>query len=137
MAVIGSQSEPRFRLKSVPILVTAALGYGLPLVAALGAFYCSKIFHTPAPDGPLLLWLCMQHGFQPMVALLVIAIMKFKLLPADYGLHWPPRKSYIWPAVLWGAFFGVLMTLVDYAPQLMAHTKPDPGFALTPGNIRG
>ena len=137
MAVMGSQSEPRFRLKPVPILVTAALGYGLPLVAALCAIFCSKIFHTAAPDGPLLPWLFMQHGFQLLLALAVIAVMKFKLLPADYGLHRPRGDSYVWPAVFWGAFFGVLMTVVDYAPQLMAHTKPDPGFPLTPGNIRG
>jgi membrane protease YdiL (CAAX protease family) len=137
MAVMETHSEPRFRLKPVPILVTAALGYGLPIVAAYGAFYCSKIFHTPAPNGPLLPWLYMQHGFQLLVALLVIALMKFKLVPADYGLHWPRGKSYLWPAVLWGAFFGVVMTLVDYAPQLMAHTKPDAGFPLTPSNIGG
>ncbi len=31
----------------------------------------------------------------------------------------------------------MLMTVVDYAPQLMAHTKPDPGFPLTTGNIWG
>ena len=134
---MGSQSEPRFRLKPVPILVTAALGYGLPLVAALCAILCNKIFHTPAPDGPLLPWLYIHHGFQLLLALAVIAVMKFKLLPADYGLHWPRGDSYIWPAVLWGAFFGALMTVVDYAPQLMAHSKPDPGFPLTPGDIRG
>jgi membrane protease YdiL (CAAX protease family) len=46
-------------------------------------------------------------------------------------------KSYIWPAILWGSFFGVLMILVDYAPQLMAHTKPQLGYPLTPNNICG
>lgn len=137
MAAIDTQSEPRFRLKPVPILVTAALGYGLPILGAYCAFYCSKILHTPGPHGPTLPWLYMQHGFQLLVALPVIAILKFKLVPADYGLHWPRGKSHILPAILWGAFFGVLMTVVDYAPQLLTHTKPDPGFPLTPGNIWG
>jgi membrane protease YdiL (CAAX protease family) len=137
MEVTDTQSEPRFRLKPVPILVTAALGYGLPILSAYCAFYCSRIFHTPGPHGPILPWLYMQHGFGLLAALPVIAILKFKLVPADYGLHWPRGRSYVWPAVLWGAVFGVLMTLVDYAPQLLAHTKPDPGFPLTPGNIWG
>ena len=109
----------------------------MPYVAGYAAFFSSKIFHTPSPYGPTLPWLYVQHAFQLLVALVVIAILKFRLVPADYGLHWPRGKSYIWPAILWGSFFGVLMTVVDYAPQLLAHTKPDPGFPLTPNNIWG
>jgi len=130
-------NEPRFRLKLIPILVTAALGYGVPYLAAWLAFVCSKLFHTPSPEGPTLPWLYVQHGFQMLVALVVIAILKYRFVPADYGLHWPRGKTYIWPAILWGTFFGVLMTVVDYAPQLIAHTRPDAGFPLTPGNIHG
>jgi hypothetical protein len=137
MTVKESPIEPRFQLKLVPILVTAALGFGVPYVAGYAAFFSSKIFHTPSPYGPTLQWLYAQHAFQLLVALVVIAIMKFRLVPADYGLHWPRGKSYIWPAILWGSFFGVLMTAVDYAPQLLAHTKPEPGFPLTPNNIWG
>jgi membrane protease YdiL (CAAX protease family) len=137
MNITQAPAEARFRLKPLPILVTAALGYGVPYVAGYGAFYSSKIFHTPSPYGPTLQWLYMQHAFQLLVALIVIAVLKFKLVPADYGLHRPRGKNYILPAILWGCFFGVLMTVVDYAPQLIAHTKPDPGFPLTPGNIWG
>ncbi|HEY2444115.1 MAG TPA: CPBP family intramembrane glutamic endopeptidase [Rhizomicrobium sp.] len=137
MTVADVRVEPRFRLKLVPILVTAALGYGVPIVAGFGAFYCSKIFHTPSPHGPTLPWLYVQHAFQLLVALIVIAVLKYRLAPADYGLHWPSGKTYIGPAILWGIFFGLLMTAVDYAPQLIAHTKPDPGFPLTSGNIWG
>src|SRR5579864_7305596 len=137
MTIIESRIEPRFRLKLVPILVTAAIGFAVPYIGAFGAFYCSKLFHTPAPNGPVLPWLYSQHAFQLLVALIVIAVLKYRLVPADYGLHWPRAKSYVWPAILWGTFFGVLMTLVDYAPQLLTHTKPDPGFPLTPGNIWG
>ena len=129
--------EPGFRLRLIPILVTAALGFGVPSIAAYGAFYCSKVFATPSPHGPLLPWLYMQHGLQLVVALIVIAVLKYWLVPADYGLHWPRGKTYIWPAILWGTFFGVLMTVVDYAPQLLMHTKPNPGFPLTPANVWG
>ncbi len=135
----STQTQPTsgFRLKLVPILITTALGFAMPYVAAVAAVLCSRFLHTPSPHGPLLPWLYSQHAFQLLVALIVIAILKYRFVPADYGLHWPRDKTYIWPAILWGAFFGVLMTIVDYAPQLLSHTKPDPGFPLTPGNIWG
>jgi hypothetical protein len=127
------RGEPPFRLKPIPLLVTAALGFAVPGVAGYAAFVSSKIFHTPSPYGPVLPWLYMQHGLQLLLALVVIAVLKRRLVPADYGLHWPRGKTYILAAVLWGVFFGVLMTAVDYAPQLIAHTRPNPGFPLTPG----
>lgn len=130
-------TEPRFRLKLIPIVVTVALGYAVPYVAAFVAFFSSRIFHTPSPAGPLLPWLYMQHGLQLLLALILIAALKYWLVPADYGLHWPRGKTHIWPAILWGSFFGVLMTVVDYAPQLLAHSKPDLGYPLTPNNIWG
>jgi hypothetical protein len=128
--------DVRFRLKIVPIVVVALLGYGVPYVAAYCAFFSSKIFHTASPHGPTLPWLYMQHAFQLLVALIVIAALKF-LVPADYGLHRPRGKTFVLPAILWGVFFGVLMTFVDYAPQLIAHTRPDAGFPLTPSNVWG
>jgi hypothetical protein len=97
MTVTEAPIEPRFRLKLIPILVTAALGYAVPYIAGYGAFYSSKIFNTPSPRGPLLPWLYMQHGLQLLVALIIIAVLKFRLVPADYGLHWPRDKSYVWP----------------------------------------
>ncbi|HEX3398350.1 MAG TPA: CPBP family intramembrane glutamic endopeptidase [Steroidobacteraceae bacterium] len=131
------RGEPRFRLKPIPILITAALGFGVPYVAGYAAFFSSKLFHTPSPHGPTLPWLYMQHAWQLLVALILIAVLKRRFVPADYGLHWPRGKTYILPAIVWGAFFGVLMTVVDYAPQLIAHTRPNPGFPLTPGNVWG
>jgi membrane protease YdiL (CAAX protease family) len=132
-----TEIEPRFRLKAIPLLVTVALIFVLPFAAPYSALYFIKRFHLLSPDAPGLQWLYVHHAIQCLVALIVIAILKFWLVPADYGLHKPRGKSYIWPAILWGTFFGVLMTAVDYAPQLIAHTKPDPGFTLTPGNIWG
>ncbi|HTB88850.1 MAG TPA: CPBP family intramembrane glutamic endopeptidase [Steroidobacteraceae bacterium] len=130
-------NSPRFKLRFLPIFVTAVLGYGVPYVAGYGAFYCSKLFNTPSPHGPTLPWLFSQHALQLMLALIVIAVLKFKLVPADYGLHWPRGKTYIGPAILWGIGFGILMTIVDYVPQLLAHTKPAANFPHTPGNIWG
>lgn len=124
------------RLKLVPILVVAALGFGLPYLAGYAAFFSSKWLHTPSPHGATLPWLYAQHAFQLIVALIAIAITK-RFVPADYGLHLPRGKTYIGAAVLWGLIFGVLMTLVDYAPQLLAGTRPDLGFPLTGPNVSG
>lgn len=130
-------TEPRFRLKLVPILVVTFLGVAVPYGAAYAAAYVAPLFHVNWNGLALLPQLYWQHGFQLIIALIVIAVLKFWLVPADYGLHWPRGKTYIWSAILWGIFFGVLMTLVDYAPNLLAHTKPDAGFPLTPANIWG
>jgi uncharacterized protein len=131
------EDSPRLRLKLVPLLVTAALGFGVPIAGAFLAAGAISLLHLHVQISANLPWLYLQHACQLLVALLVIAILKYRFVPADYGLHWPRGKTYILPAVLWGVFFGVLMTVVDYAPQLITHTRPDPGFALTPTNIWG
>lgn len=137
MSTAEISAGPPFRLKIIPLVVTAALGFFVPIAGAYAAFFASKVFHTPSPHGPTLPWLYAQHAGQALVALVVIAILKYRLVPADYGLHRPRDKTYILPAILWGLFFGVLMTVVDYAPNLIAHTRPDAGFPLTPGNVGG
>lgn len=137
MNTAATLSEPRFRLKIVPLLVAAALGYGVPYGAGWLAYLCSRFLHTPSPTGPLVQWLYMQHGFQLLLALAVIAVLKYRFVPADYGLHLPRGKTYVWAALFWGIFFGVLMTVVDYAPQLIAHTLPDLGYRPTRANVWG
>jgi hypothetical protein len=135
-SVADAQSGPGFRLKLVPLVVVAALGFGLPYLAAYAAFYSSKLFHTPSPHGATLPWLYVHHAFQLVFGLAAIAIVK-RFVAADYGLHLPRGKTYVGAAVLWGIFFGVLMTAVDYAPQLLNHTRPDLGFKLTAPNVAG
>ena len=130
------QPVARFRLKVVPLLIVSVLGLGIPYLAAYLAFFSSKIFGTPSPHGATLPWLYTQHAAQFLIALIAIGVAK-RYVPADYGMHWPRQKTYILPAVLWGALFGVIMTLIDYAPQLFAHHKPDPGFPLTATNVAG
>jgi len=131
------ESVPRLRLKLIPLLVTAVLGYGVPIAGAYLAYYAIELLHLPVHPGRNLGWLHVQHAGQLIVALIAIAILKYSVVPADYGLHWPRGKTYIGPAIVWGALFGLIMTLVDYAPQIIEHTRPDPGFALTPANVWG
>jgi membrane protease YdiL (CAAX protease family) len=133
-----AQATPKssFRFKLLPLAVVAALGVGIPNLAAYLAFWSSNIFHTPSPRGPVLPWLYIQHAMQLAVALAAIAIAK-RLVPADYGLHCPRAKTYIPQSVYWGVLFGVIMTVVDYAPQLLGNGKPELSYALTPASVGG
>lgn len=131
------QAAPRLRLKLLPLLVTAALGVGVPLAGAYAAYGVIRLLHLHVHPGANLSWLYIQHAGQLIVALLVIAALKYRFMPADYGLHWPRGKSYIGPALLWGIFFGLLMTVVDYAPQIFAHGGPHPAISSSRAEIWG
>jgi hypothetical protein len=125
-----------FRVKPLPILVVIVLGLGLPYLAAYAAIACHALLHTPSHHGPTLPWLYMHHLFQLLVALIAIAVLQW-LRPFDAGLRLPPGKSYVGAAIAWGLAFGVIMTVVDYAPDLLARRPPDLGFPLTRGNVIG
>jgi uncharacterized protein len=136
-ATESPEATPRLRLKAVPLLVTVALGIGVPLAGALMASGVSRLLHMHVQPGANLPWLYLQHAGQLIVALLVIAILKHRFVPADYGVHWPRGKSYLVPAILWGTFFGILMTVVDYAPQIFAHVASHPAVASSRATVWG
>ena len=46
------------------------------------------------------------------------------------------RGSHAMAAIAWGAFFGALMTIVDYFPQILARTAPG-DLPLTALNLAG
>jgi hypothetical protein len=128
--------SPRFKLKLLPLGVTVLLGFGLPMLAAYAAILSSKLLHTPSPRGPTLAWLYAHHAFQLLLGLLAIGALK-RFIDADFGLHLPRGKSYVPAAILWGIAFGILMTLVDYAPQLLHGMKPRLDYPLTSANVGG
>ena len=66
----------RLRLKLIPILVTIALGWGVPYAGAYLAYFGSRFLGTPSPRGATLPWLYAQHAGQLAVALLMIGILK-------------------------------------------------------------
>jgi CAAX prenyl protease-like protein len=136
--VYQQPSDHRFRFKLIPLLLVIVMGVGIPYLGLAFADLSAKWLHTPArgPGYPLG-WLYIQHVVQFLFALLAIWILKKWFVPADYGMHWPRQKTYILPAVLWAVFFGVLMTVVDFTPQILAHTKPDLGYPLTTSNVTG
>jgi membrane protease YdiL (CAAX protease family) len=127
-------SDSPFRFKLVPMLVVLVLGLGLPYLAAYAVHYSNLLLHYAKPDGSLLEYLYIQHAFQLAFALLFIWLLK-RFQPFDAGLHWPEGKTYIGAAIAWGAFFGVLMLVVDYLPELLAHKPMDMGYPVTRGNI--
>ena len=91
-AAADTRDDTGFRPKLMPIVVVVLLGFGLPYAAGYAAFLSSRLFHTPSPTGPTLPWLYAQHAFQLLIALIVIAILKWRV-PADYGLHLPRGKT--------------------------------------------
>jgi uncharacterized protein len=131
-----SEAQTPMRFRVVPILGTLALAIALPYLGAYTAVFANRYVHLYSVEGANLPWLYAQHGFQLLYGLIAIGLLKI-FVPADYGLHLPRGRTYYLPAILWGLFFGALMTVVDYAPQLMAHTKPDLGFPLTQSNVTG
>jgi membrane protease YdiL (CAAX protease family) len=79
--------------------------------------------------------LFVDHAVMTLVALALIALLS-KGRMGEYGLQKPKGKSYVRASIGWGVFFGVLMTVADYLPSLLAH-KPPESYALTPVNITG
>jgi uncharacterized protein len=79
--------------------------------------------------------LFIDHAVMTLVALILIALLSRGRM-GDYGLQKPQGKSYAGAAIGWGIFFGVLMTVADYLPSLLAH-KPPESYPLTPVNITG
>jgi membrane protease YdiL (CAAX protease family) len=136
MSTDVKEDAPHFRLRFVPILVTILLGLGLPALSAELIDYARHYSRLVPGMADQLAWLYAQHGMQMVLALVAIIVFK-GWLGGDFGLHMPRERSYVLPATLWGLFFGVLMTAVDYAPQILSHTAPKLGYPLTAGNVIG
>lgn len=133
----ASDTEPRFRLKFVPLLVTVVLGLVLTIgSASLAALVCRAV-GLPYSGPSILPFLYIQHGFQLLLALVGIAVLKFWLLPADYGLHWPRGKTYILQAVLWGALFATLVTAASTWMDAALHLPATQEFTITHKNVWG
>lgn len=135
-------TKTRTVVTSVPraalgIIVTAALAVGIPNVAAWLTAWTGNLTAHPLPrfTGSLV-YLYVHHSYQLALGLLAIAALK-RLVPADYCLHRPRAKRYVGAAMAWGMIFGVVMTLVDYAPEIFSHRAPTLGYPLTPSAVVG
>ena len=138
--LIGSAASvfsiSQLRVRVWPILATIGLG---ALVLLPGAFASGWILqHMGTERTAAMPWLVhyIDHAVMLAIALVLIAWLS-KGRIAEYGLQWPQNKSYVLAAIAWGVFFGVLMTLVDYLPQILNHIPPPDNLSLTAISIVG
>ena len=71
-----------------------------------------------------------NHAVMLLLALGMIRLMRRRR--EDFGLVLPRGRSYVATAVILGLLFGIIMAVVDYAPEIIARVAPhDSTFQLT------
>jgi membrane protease YdiL (CAAX protease family) len=136
--LLGSQTSlfsiSELQLRLLPVLAT--IGLGLLVVLPSGYVFVLLTKHRDVQSGMTTPWLAMlaNHAVMLVIALVLIAWFSGRNL-SEYGLRWPKQRRYVLSALLWGAAFGLLMTFVDYFPQILRHIPPPDNLALTPGSI--
>jgi membrane protease YdiL (CAAX protease family) len=122
------------QLRLLPILVT--IGLGLLVVLPSSYVFVLITEHMPMQSRMATPWLAMLANRAVMLVIALALIAWFSRGHfSEYGLEWPKHRNYVPSALLWGAAFGVLMTFVDYFPQIMRHSPPPDNLALTPRSI--
>ena len=134
--LIGSEASvfsiSGLQLRLWPILAT--IGLGLAVILPSGYVFVLVTQHMGnRPSAPWLALLA-NHAVMLVIALALIAWFS-KGRISEYGLQWPKQEHYVLSALAWGAFFGVLMTVVDYFPQILKHAPPPENLSLTPASI--
>src|SRR5690242_21953860 len=118
----GHWVGPRLRL--LPILLVFVLGYVALQVAFLGANQLMRHL-TPSVEWPTWLTLVVAEAFELILALVGIGVAGQLLPKADFGLRWPPGRTYLGWAIFWGLAFALIMLVADHWPELI-HLKPPP-----------
>lgn len=80
--------------------------------------------------------LFIHHGLQAAMALAVIGLWNRHRI-VDFGLRWPARLSDVWKATAWCLLAATLVTLLRYAPNLLAHAPPQPDHPLGGASFLG
>jgi hypothetical protein len=132
--LIGSEASvfsiSELQLHLWPILAT--IGLGLLVVMPSGYVFLLLTQHVSRAET---VWLGMaNHAVMLLIAVALIAWFSRGNF-SEFGLEWPKHRNYVRSALLWGAAFGLLMTVADYFPQLLRHTPPPDNLALTPRSI--
>jgi len=132
--LIGSEASvfsiSGLQLRLWPILAT--IGLGLLVVLPSGYVFFLLTQHMSKTETALAL--IANHAVMLLISVALIAWFsrgKF----SEYGLQWPKHSNYVRSALWWGAAFGLLMTFVDYFPQILRHIPPPDNLALTPRSI--
>jgi hypothetical protein len=115
-------------MATLSLAVAFVIGFGLPALAT-AAVNAAPGHPAPGTWG----WFYAQHGLQAVLALIAIAGLR-RIVPADYGLHWPRGRSYVGVAAAGGLAFALLSCAVLFA----ATGKPPPlGYRPTLPNVAG
>ncbi|HTW35256.1 MAG TPA: CPBP family intramembrane glutamic endopeptidase [Rhizomicrobium sp.] len=132
----NAAGDAPFALKPLPILIALLLFVGISVVSAVTIYIAEHFMRLiERPEMP---WIFDGYVELAQLAFAYLAIRWLRRThPGDYGLRLPDGDSYVPVAILWAVFFGVLMTLVDYWPQLIAHKPPEQPYPLTSFNITG
>lgn len=119
-----------------PVLATIGLGIVIILPAGFVARWAQIVVGTQRADSIPFFFGYAHHAAMLVVSLVLIVWLSRGRI-GEYGLQWPKQKSYILAALAWGLFFGVLMTVVDYLPQILAHRPPPDNLPLNAKSIIG
>jgi len=136
--LVGSETSvfsiSGLQLRLAPVLAT--IGLGLLVVLPSGYVFVLLTKHSDLQSGMATPWLALlaSHAVMLVIALVLIARFSGRNF-SEYGLKWPKQRHYVLSALFWGAAFGLLMTFVDYFPQILRHIPPPNNLALTPGSI--
>jgi hypothetical protein len=134
--MIDPQASPRFHFRIVPFIVAMLLAFGIPYIATEIVDSARHYSHMVPPFADKLRWGVAQHTVLLVLALISIGIAKL-VVRGDYGLHGPDERSYAGVALLWGLLFGVLLTAVDFMPNILAHVAPKLGYPLGSNTMLG
>lgn len=133
---IAAPSDAPFALKPFPIAIAVLLSLGIVALSAITIDIAEHFIGLI--ERPEMKWISDGYVELAQLAYAYIAILWMRrLYPGDYGLKWPEGKSYVLQAIVWGLLFGIVATLADYAPLLIAHRPPSQPYGLTPINITG
>ncbi|HET9406381.1 MAG TPA: CPBP family intramembrane glutamic endopeptidase [Candidatus Sulfotelmatobacter sp.] len=127
-------SIANLRLRLWPILATIGLGLIVILPAGYVTVLLAKGIGMQRTMAMPWLAMLVNHAVMLVVAVALIAWLSRGNL-SEYGLQWPKWNSYALSALAWGAFFGVLMTVVDYCPQILKHLPPPENLTLSARSI--
>jgi membrane protease YdiL (CAAX protease family) len=138
--LVGSETSvfsiSGLQLRLAPVLAT--IGLGLLVVLPSGYVFLLLTKHTDMRSVMATPWLALlaNHAVMLVIALPLIGWLSGGNF-SEYGLKWPKQRRYVLSALLWGAAFGLLMTVVDYFPQILRHIPPPDNLALTSRSIWG
>lgn len=126
-----------FRVKPLPILFAVLMALAVAFLSFMTIEFLKLVVHLP--ERPQMPWIAGSYFrlFELFYALAAIRLLQ-QLYPGTYGLALPTGKTFVGVAVLVGLALGAVMTLIDYAPQILSARPPsDNPYPLTTFNIAG